>query len=82
METDRVSVRIAHGLATKYGLITPRTVDLGQNDRVLLKVVVYALSRQVQLSVVSAEAMMGVIQGAGRNTLPLSRVVAARRSGR
>ena len=77
-----MSVRIAPGLATKYGLITPRSVDPGQNDRVLLMVAVYAMSRQVQLSVVSAEEMLGAIHGAGRNPFPLSRGVAARRFGR
>ena len=77
-----MSVRIAPGLVMKYGLMTPRTVDPGQNDRVLLMVVVYALSRQVQLSVVFAEAMLGVIHGAGRYPFSLSRGVTARRSGR
>ncbi len=77
-----LSVRIAPGLVMKYGLITPRTVDPGQNYRVLLIVVVYALSRQVQVSVVSAEAMPGLINGDGQSPFPLSRGVAARRSGR
>ncbi len=73
-----MSVRIALGLVMKYGLISPRTVDPGQNERVLLMVAVCALSRQVQLSVLSAEATPGVIHGAGRNPFPLSRGVAAR----
>ena len=77
-----MSVRIAPGLVMKYGLISPRTVDPGQNERVLFMVAVYALSRQVQLSALSAEATPGVIHGAGRNPFPLSRGVAARRSGR
>ncbi len=77
-----MSVRIAPGFVMKYGLISPHTVEHGQKERVPLRVAVYALSRQVQLSDLSAEAMLGVIHGAGRYPFPLSRGEVARRSGR
>ncbi len=47
METARVFVRIAPRFVMKYDLISPRTVEPGQKERVLLMVAVYALSRQV-----------------------------------
>ncbi len=77
-----MSIRIAPGFLMKYGLISPRTVEPGQKERVPLMVAVYAPSRQVQLSDLSAEATSGVIHGAGRYPFPLSRGVVARRSGR
>ncbi len=77
-----MSVLIAPGFVMKYGLISPRTVDPEQKEREPLRVAVYALSRQVQLSDLSAEATLGVIHGVGRYPFPLSRGVAARRSGR
>ncbi len=82
METARVSIRIAPGFVMKYGLISPRTVEPGQKEMVPLMVAVYALSRQVHLSDLSADATSGVIHEAGRNPFPLSRGVAARRFGR
>ncbi len=77
-----MSVRIAPGFVMKYGLISPCIVELGQKERVWLMVAEYAMSKQVRFSDMSAEATSGVIHGAGRNPFPLSRSVAARRSGR
>ena len=50
-----MSVRVAPGSVMKYGLISPRTVEPGQKERVPLMVSVYALSRHVQLSDLSIE---------------------------
>ena len=77
-----MSVWIAPGFVMKYGLISPRTVEPGQKERVWLMVAEYDLSRQVLFSDLSAEATSGVIHGAGRNPFPLSRGVAAKRFGR
>ena len=82
METVRVSVRTAPGLETRYGLITPLTVEPGQNERVLFAWTEYSRVRQDQLSGLSSAAALGVIQGAGRYPFPLSRGVASRRAGR
>ena len=82
METAKVSVRIVPGFMMKYGLISPRTVEPGQKERVWLMVAEYALSRHVQFSDLSAVATLGVIHGAGRNPNPLSRGVASSKSGR
>ena len=36
METNRVLVRTAPGVVKKYGLATPRMIELGQKDSVVL----------------------------------------------
>ena len=66
METNRVLVLTAHGVVKKYGLATPRMIEPGQKESVVLLVRVQCLSRQFHSRACCGVATEGVIHGAGR----------------
>jgi hypothetical protein len=75
METSMVLVRTAPGVVRKYGLATPRMIEPGQKDSVVLLERVYCLSRQAHSRAWCGVATEGVIHGAGRAPFAGSRGV-------